>query len=89
MREPRPGGSHAACTRRAIVHSTPRGDILRLRAATKFPELLCLSTKSDRWYTSCVPFLQPSCNPFPPMPHLLLVDDDPEALEWLSELAKA
>src|SRR4051812_12078625 len=23
------------------------------------------------------------------MPHLLLVDDDPEALEWLSELAKA
>ena len=22
------------------------------------------------------------------MPHLLLVDDDPEALEWLSELAK-
>src|SRR5262245_6157711 len=23
------------------------------------------------------------------MPHLLLVDDDPEALEWLSEFAKA
>src|SRR3970040_982942 len=23
------------------------------------------------------------------MPHLLLVDDDPEAIEWLSELAKA
>src|SRR3989337_3048813 len=23
------------------------------------------------------------------MPHLLLVDDDPEALEWLSELSKA
>src|SRR5438105_14454670 len=23
------------------------------------------------------------------MPHLLLVDDDPEAVEWLSELAKA
>src|SRR5882672_9818585 len=23
------------------------------------------------------------------VPHLLLVDDDPEALEWLSELAKA
>src|SRR5687768_8343590 len=25
----------------------------------------------------------------PPVPHLLLVDDDPEALEWLTELAKA
>src|SRR3954465_14751441 len=24
-----------------------------------------------------------------PMPHLLLVDDDPEALDWLGELAKA
>src|SRR3954462_2785650 len=23
------------------------------------------------------------------MPHLLIVDDDPEALEWLTELAKA
>src|SRR5690242_6768673 len=23
------------------------------------------------------------------MPHLLLVDDDPEAIEWLAELAKA
>jgi len=31
----------------------------------------------------------PNGNSYERMPHLLLVDDDPEAIEWLSELAKA
>src|SRR2546421_2480369 len=44
------------------------------------------------WYASCVPFGSPREKPTTgtdPVPHLLLVDDDPEQLEWLSEMAKA